>query len=459
MSKLPHFSITFNKTLIFGFAIAFLLVSLIGITSYLSIQQQQRDAKLAMQNILMVDAIEDYQKLLVDLQTGRRGFIITGDSAFMKPYMDALELIGPLYLKIDSMILDLPVRQKFGDVKLKVDNLISFYQESKKLIKERRIYSEEMYENVVLGKQKMDSILLEINNILYDERKNLIAINSQSEKSSERANQIIVFGSIVISLIIISLIYIIIVEIKRRTLLELNLHDKNIRIQKNTNETARINKQLDEFVYAVSHDLKSPLNGIYGMMTIMSEQLEEKKDFEMAGLAKMAMKSAHELTHMISGVLEYSRISRTEGGKVGINLTTFLQDLVNLMYPPKSITINIPENLPNIFTDKYQLHQVFQNLIGNAIKFIDQQNGIITITCEDIDEFYRFGVQDNGPGINPKSKERIFLLFQTESGKRTKNNTGIGLAIVKRLVEGKGGVVTLETEPGKGSCFYFTWPK
>ena len=137
-----------------------------------------------------------------------------------------------------------------------------------------------------------------------------------------------------------------------------------------------------------------------------------------------------------------------------------LREIIDGLELPAGFHIELPFFLPTLATNRVQIEQVFSNLLSNAIKYHDHpETGIVTIGCDDAGDFYRFSVADNGPGIAPEYHERVFIIFQTLTERDTLESTGVGLAIVKKIVERQGGVITLKSAEGAGATFTFTWPK
>lgn len=239
---------------------------------------------------------------------------------------------------------------------------------------------------------------------------------------------------------------------------QLYFHQLQLRItidQKN-----KINKQLERFMYIVAHDLKSPLAGIAGLLEIIKQdprigEFEELKSY----LDLMSDASAH-LKGMISSILDYSRKNEGDQAAESVNVYEMVTQLVQLLFPPRHITISVQRALPTIVTHKFKLQQIFQNLISNAIKYCDKEEGRIAISHVDDGEFIRFYVKDNGPGIKEEDQRRIFNLFETADNKSSgDDSTGVGLNITKMLVEEQGGKLGVESTPGEGSNFYFQWSK
>jgi signal transduction histidine kinase len=140
-------------------------------------------------------------------------------------------------------------------------------------------------------------------------------------------------------------------------------------------------------------------------------------------------------------------------------LNSVLSEVIVGIAPPENIDITVENELPVLLCERAQILQVFQNLLGNAVKYMDKPRGQIRIDCVEEDAFWKFSVTDNGPGIEKRHFDRIFKLFQTLSPSEKVENTGIGLSIVKKIIELNGGSVSVESEVGEGSTFVFTLPK
>ena len=163
---------------------------------------------------------------------------------------------------------------------------------------------------------------------------------------------------------------------------------------------------------------------------------------------------------LIQGLLRYSRIGKQNTPTKRVDVQQLIVEVIDSLSPPPGLKIVLPPGLPILKTDPVLLQQVFVNLIGNAIKYHPQKSkGVITISVVEQDEFYQFGVTDDGQGIDPQYHKRIFTIFQTLQARDTIESTGIGLSIVKKIVESQGGKVTVKSQLGDGASFYFTWRK
>ncbi|MHA1798350.1 MAG: PAS domain-containing sensor histidine kinase [Candidatus Helarchaeota archaeon] len=215
-------------------------------------------------------------------------------------------------------------------------------------------------------------------------------------------------------------------------------------------------KELDEFAYIVSHDLKAPLRGISSLAEWLKEDYQDKIDEEGNELINTMQSRVKRLSNLIDGILQYSRIGRKNIEKAKINAHQIVEDVIRSMYIPKNFEVRINGILPMIYYNEFQFQQIIQNLISNALKYMGKPSGTVTISCEEIPNFWKFCVRDTGQGIEKKHYERIFKIFQTLQPRDEIESTGIGLSIVKKVVELNGGKVWVESELGKGSSFYFT---
>jgi signal transduction histidine kinase len=164
------------------------------------------------------------------------------------------------------------------------------------------------------------------------------------------------------------------------------------------------------------------------------------------------------MNNLINGILEYSKVGRIKEKKVKVDLEEVVREVIDTITPPGHINIRIEGELPSIFCEKTRISEVFQNLLGNAVKYMDKPEGVVRIGCVEDDGYWKFNVSDNGPGIEEKYFEKIFQIFQTLSPVDEHESTGIGLALVKKIITMYGGEIRVESEAGRGSSFCFTLP-
>jgi signal transduction histidine kinase len=222
----------------------------------------------------------------------------------------------------------------------------------------------------------------------------------------------------------------------------------------------RINKQLERFMFVVAHDLKSPLAGVISLLQVMQDDERILSSEELLDNMQLMLKASNHLVQMIGSILEYSRQNSNDQSIEKFDVHELVSEMARLLFPPNHIQIKIDNRLPNIQTKKLKLQQVFQNLLTNAIKYIDKPIGQINIGYSEEGEFYKFYVKDNGAGIPPADRQRIFNLFETAGAASNRDtSTGVGLNIMKMFVEEQGGKITLDSVAGEGSTFYFQWLK
>jgi len=219
-----------------------------------------------------------------------------------------------------------------------------------------------------------------------------------------------------------------------------------------------INRELKDFAYIVSHDLKAPLRGIKSLVEWISADYADKLDENGKEQMKMLTKCVERMHNLIEGVLQYSRVTRDEGELASVNLNELVPQVIDSIAPPDNVSIRIANDLPTITFEPTRITQVFQNLLGNAVKYMDKPEGQITVWCAEEDGCWKFSVCDNGPGIDEKHFERIFQMFQTLCPRDQMESTGVGLTIARKIVEMYGGKIWVESKLGEGSTFYFTIP-
>ena len=217
------------------------------------------------------------------------------------------------------------------------------------------------------------------------------------------------------------------------------------------------NDELQEYAHIVSHDLKSPLRSIDALVSWLKEDNKGKLDAMSLKNFELIETTLEKMEQLISDVLEYSSVGAESNEKANVDLAKKLNNIMSMLYIPEHIEINILNPLPTIKGDATKLQQLFQNLISNAIKFIDKENGLITIDVEDLKSHYKFSIKDNGIGIDKQFHDKIFKIFHALN--KSKDSTGIGLSIVKKIVDLHEGQIWLESEPNVGTTFYFTLKK
>ena len=235
------------------------------------------------------------------------------------------------------------------------------------------------------------------------------------------------------------------------------LKQDEIELRRQAQELERSNQELDDFAYIASHDLKTPLRGIDNLSKwIADDSASTLSEASREHLRKLRQRIAR-LDRLLDDLLQYSRAGHHLGDLLPIQTGPLVRSIVELLNPPPGFVVNVANGMPLLKTHKAPLELVFRNLIDNAIKHHDRAEGRIEVSAVVRLRFVEFTVRDDGPGISDDYHERVFRMFQTLKPRDETEGSGIGLAVVKKVVERQGGQVTIESR-GRGATFRFTWP-
>lgn len=218
-------------------------------------------------------------------------------------------------------------------------------------------------------------------------------------------------------------------------------------------ELAYQNQELSDYAHMVSHDLKSPLRSIDTLTTWLKQDYEKIFDANGKNTLDLIRTNVEKMDTLITGILEYSTIGKNQIELYDVDVNKLIDDILNSIQIPNHISVT-KSNLPIVKGDKYRLQQLFQNLIGNAIKYNDKDQGSINIAVEDQERYWQFQIKDNGKGIEKTYFNKIFKTFI-----KLENNpesSGIGLAIVKKIIDLYGGKIWVESQVDVGTTFHFT---
>lgn len=230
-------------------------------------------------------------------------------------------------------------------------------------------------------------------------------------------------------------------------------------LSENISLLKRKNAELDQFAHIVSHDLKAPLRGIDNVVNWIQEDHSRdvpEKVMEYLALIKGRIIRAE---NQLNGILSYSRVGRGLATKETVDLHALLNELREDMPVRPGITLEIQPGLPILFTEKLPLQQIFTNLLVNAYKYHDKPEGTVRVYFRELTTLYEFYIEDNGPGIPKAYHQKIFVIFQTLQDRDAFESTGVGLAIVKKILDDRKLTIRVVSQAGKGAIFVFTWPK
>lgn len=281
------------------------------------------------------------------------------------------------------------------------------------------------------------------------------------QRNSHFTVTIILLSGILLSLLIGFSIYTALISSQRSRL----LYRKTVNLQEARKEREQLiaklsnsNEELESFAYIASHDLKSPLRAINNISQWLEEDLDNINDTSKDHL-KLLRSRIKRMENFLDDLLSYSRAGRNIENTEIISADTLANDVVQLLNVPKGFEIVSSHNLKDINIPRMPLEQVFHNLISNALKHHNKEEDVITIEGRDIGEFYEFSISDGGAGIPEEFHKKIFDMFKTLRPRDEVEGSGIGLALVKKILTNFGGDIRLKSEVNKGTTFTFTWPK
>lgn len=215
---------------------------------------------------------------------------------------------------------------------------------------------------------------------------------------------------------------------------------------------AKSNKDLEDYASIVSHDLKSPLRSIHSLLTWIKEDNDKEFNEQTLKYLTMIEGKVEKMDHLIGGILTYAKIDKGDFVEENVNVHQIIQSIISIIDIPKNVDVIIKNQLPFIKADRFRIQQLFQNIIGNAVIYVDKPEGLVEVGSVEHDDHYVFFIKDNGPGIAKENQEKIFNVFQSFT--KSDRSTGIGLSIVKKIIETYNGKIWIESELGTGTTFF-----
>ena len=437
---------------------------------------------------------------IVDMETGFRGYLLIGNEQVLAPYYDGERNMIGQFAQLRGLMNNSPEQVQRLEQAQRLFQQWSSYSHlmvSEKREARRRNPRQSGLDGLahrrltegLTGKQVMDNIRVQLTAFESSESQVREQLRQRLDDSIQRAKWLsVVLAVAALVLGLLWAVYIVrIFSTRLKSMLELarRMADGDYTTQivdtrqdevseltaalnvmartvgANINQLESRNQELDQFAYVVSHDLKAPLRGIESASRWIEEDMGKDQlpphIREFLGLMRQRV---HRMEKLISGILDLARVGRMAQSDETVFVRTLLREIIDTLNPTKGFHVELPFFLPTLTTNAVQLQQVFTNLVSNALKYHDHPaTGTVHIGCDDAGEFYQFSVADDGPGIDPEYHDRIFIIFQTLTERDTLESTGVGLAIVKKIVERQGGRIWVKSAEGQGAKFVFTWPK
>jgi signal transduction histidine kinase len=471
--------------------LAFGVITILSITdsyfNYLLSKKVERNSKFLSKSEAIIRNSNRTHKVIIDMQSSFRGYLLTDDTTFLDSYYEGVESV-PVYLEEQRKLIDTdrPQRDLLDSVTAIHMRWVAY---SGKLIESRRS-AQPMYNLLFertlkrqVGKKLNDDIarkFARFDKLEYATRRQHRASLNQSIQNTH------VFSVIFLTLTVVvgafSTVYIVVLITRRIASmvklaegiargqfavvtdtrkdelagLSVSLNRMSFNLDQTIRELKNRNTELNKFAYVVSHDLKAPLRGIHNVITWIEEDLTQEISAKMRDYLKIIRERSSRMEALINGLLDYARVNHKTAPEL-VDTHELVHEIADSLVP-RTFELHV-DQLPEIYTERLKLEQVFANLISNAVKYTPHPQGRISITCKEFPEYFEFSVKDNGVGIDSAYHEKIFEIFQTLRERNAKESTGIGLAIVKKIIDEYQEHIYVESPPEGGTTFIFTWKK
>ena len=469
--------------------VAFTLVILLSVadsyTNYLLSKKVQLNSQFLARSEEIIRNSNKTHKTIIEMQSAFRGFLLTDDHTFLRSYFLGLNKV-PLLIKEQQQLIDDDMTQHaiLDSISVLHNSWIKY---SELLIKSRK-ENPDSYKNLFdsslkrhVGKKINDAIaekFSRFDKIEYKARKHHTEMLLNSLRYARTFS--LIFLTLIVIVGFLSTIFIMFITNKRitsmirlaeniskgnftivkdtrndeLTALATSLNRMSEKLDQNIHELKNRNAELNKFAYAVSHDLKAPIRGIHNVVSWIEEDMENELSPELKRYLKIIPQKTRRMEALINGLLDYARLN-LKAPSEHIDTNALVHEIADSIVP-RNFRLEIG-NLPDLFTERIKLEQVFANLISNAVKYTPQEDGLIQISCQSYAGVYEFSVKDNGIGIAIEYHQKIFETFQTLREQNEQESTGVGLAIVKKIIDDQQENIIVKSALGEGAEFVFTW--
>ena len=469
--------------------LAFTLIILLSVadsyTNYMMSKKVQLNSHFLARSEEIIRTSNKTHKAIIEMQSAFRGYLVTDDHVFLDAYFRGLKIV-PLLLNEQKLRIgdNNPQRVILDSIDRLHKNWLLY---SQKLIQARKKGPnsfDSFFENSMkkyIGKKINDDIskkFTRFDRVEYKRRRH----HSDELLTSLRYTRTfsLIFLTLTIIVGVCSTFYIMQITTKRissmvslaeniskgkftsiedtrndeLTALASSLNSMSGKLDKNIHELKNRNAELNKFAYVVSHDLKAPIRGIHNVITWIEEDLDEELSPELKRYLAIIPQKTRRMEALINGLLDYARLN-IKVPPERIDTNALVHEIADSIVP-RNFKLEIG-HLPKLFTERIKLEQVFANLISNAVKYTQREDAVIEINCRQYSHFYEFSVRDNGIGIAIEYHQKIFEIFQTLREQNEQESTGVGLAIVKKIIDDQQEHIIVISKLGLGSEFIFTW--
>ena len=461
---------TFRGKTITVFTVALAILVSVCVLSYRGMARTGQDRDWVTHTNLVLERLDVLLADATEAESAQRGYIITGDDAYQKSFRNAVESARQEEQRIRQMISDNAIQRRAMDgVERLLAEKFAALEEAIEIRRESGLAAASGVVSKGADGQRMEQIRIVIAG-MKEEEKRLLAQRSKVWEDSRRNTRGLIFGGNGLALLFLILAGIAVQEEMARRQraedevrranreLEERVTERTAELGRRAEELARSNGELEQFAYVASHDLQEPLRMVASFTQLLGKRYGDKLDDDGRDFIHYAVDGANRMQSLISDLLSFSRIGTRESVFEPISCDFVLNRAMgNLALAIEESGAEITWGaLPQVMGDAKQLSQVFQNLIGNAIKFRKNKPPKVEIQAEPYGDNWKISIRDNGIGIMPEQASRIFVIFQRLHTRAEYPGTGIGLSICKKIVERHGGRIWMEGSPGGGSTFFFT---
>lgn len=471
------------------------------ITTYINYNQAEKvneNSEWFAKSTTIMRESNRFQRNMVNMASGLRGYLLSGENYFIQSYDSAKQENIQILKQLNQIIPDTSAQKEALAILMSLndkwvldfaDPLIAARKVSQNNDSSQQAYNALYREKLVLGGEQninrsLQQRFRDFANYEYQLREARSEILSNSIRQTRTISFYLTTFSIVLGFLIsLFLAYRISTRIMAMVKMANTIAAGNYEVHtadhgkdelsqlatslnhmaevlsENIRLLQRKNEELDQFAHIVSHDLKAPLRGIDNVITWIEEDYSSELPPKISEYIQLIKGRLVRAENMIRGILLYARVGKESPEREYINLNALLQDIVENLAIRRGLTVEIQNDLPEIYSERIPLNQVLSNLISNAVKYHDKEEGYIKVYMQHHPDHYEFFVEDNGPGISKTYHDKIFAIFQTLEARDSFESTGVGLAIVKKILDDRRLRIAVDSEPGRGTVFSFTWPK
>jgi signal transduction histidine kinase len=481
--------------ILLSFIFILLLFSLTTYINFRLSEDVRENAQFVSRSTEIVRSSSRFQRNTINMVSGLRGFLLTGERYFIEAYDTAAAENEGILKEVVILTDDTLQIRLLNEIRKLHDQWVEDYTEPLRQAKllaniddDKITAFNKLYREKTTGEKalqlKLQAKFREFSNREYqvrDERRAMLATSAR--RSNEMAFALTAISLVAAIVIVTILIRRISKRISKMVVMADTLasgnYNVNLEDKGNDELTALVdslnhmsqelstyisllkekNEELDQFAHIVSHDLKGPLRGIDNVVSWIEEDHKEELSPKLEEYLQLIKGRVVRAENLIQGILSYARIGKEIVPKEEIDLNELIEEVKDSVPENKNVQIILPGKLPTLYTERIPLFQVFTNLVSNGIKYNDKERGEVRIYHKDLGDKYEFFVEDNGPGISEQYHKRIFVIFQTLKERDSFESTGVGLAIVKKILDKRSETISLRSKNGDGAIFSFTWSK